>query len=215
MIEEIIEMLPIIAAILTVIFAGILWKVVLGISFISGYGVGQRGDNNMEKLFIGDVEKVPTPQRAVVVVSGNLHRDHWTQESWIRWLEKVHKEKNITTKIVTGPRNDKESMGMIKELLEKGAIELKKLENKETMHFLIIDEDWAHIEEKHIGPKIPNGIRVEHLFPGPRIKMLRRFEMLWNKAKPITLENLENSFTSDNVYNKEIGDGSSVYPVSA
>lgn len=104
---------------------------------------------------------------------------------------------------------------MIKELLEKGAIELKKLENKETMHFFIIDEDWAHIEEKHTGPKIPKGIRVEHLFPGTRIKMLRRFEMLWNKAKPVTLENIENIFTSDNVYNKEIGDGPSVHTVSA
>lgn len=215
MIEELIELLPIIAAILTVIFAGILWKVVLGISFISGYGVGQRGDNNMEKLFIGDVEKVPMPQRAVIIVSGTLHRDHWTQESWIHWLEKAHKEKGITTKIVTGPHNDKESMDRIKELLKKEAIELKTLENKETMHFLIIDEDWAHIEEKHTGSEIPNGIRVEHLFPGPRIKMLRRFEMLWNKAKPVTLENLENIFTSDNVYNKEIQDGSSVYPVSA
>lgn len=91
-------MLPVIAAVFTVILAGILWKVVLGIPLISGYGVGQRGDNNMENLFTEDVEKVPTPQRAVIIVSGNLHRGHWTQEPWIRWLEKVHKEKDITTK---------------------------------------------------------------------------------------------------------------------
>lgn len=37
-----IEISPFIVAISTVIFAAFIWKVVLGIPFISGYGVGQR-----------------------------------------------------------------------------------------------------------------------------------------------------------------------------
>lgn len=192
-----IEIPPFIAALFTVIVAMVLWIVVLGIPFISGYGVGQRKYNSMKKLFTETKEKVPTPQKEVIIVSGNLHSEHWTQKPWIQWLEKVHKEKNITTKVVTGPPpNDRESRDAIKKLVEEGAIELKSLEERETMHFFIIDENWAHIEEKHIGPDIPEGIRVKHLFPGPRKELHRRFEMLWNKAKPVTSENVGNIFAS-------------------
>jgi hypothetical protein len=204
-------LMPFIIATAVVTLAAILWKVVFGISFISGYGVGQKGGNNLKTLFTEDKKKVPihqrdnivpTPQREVIIVSGSLHSEHWTQDSWIQWLEMVHEKKDITPKVVTGPHNDKESKDRIKELLEKGAIELKKLENKETKHFFIIDKDWAHIEEKHTGPEIPGGIRVKHLYPGSRKELCGKFEMLWNKAKPVTLDNIENIFNSDKEYSK-------------
>ena len=191
-----IEISPFIAAISTVIAAIFLWKVVWGIPLISGYGVGQRKDNNMPELFTEDKVRAPMPQKEVIIVSGTLHRSHWNQKPWIQWLEKIYKEKNMTTKVVTGPDNDRESKDAIKKLVEEGAIELRNLEEKETMHFFIIDGDWAHIEEKHIGDEIPDGIRVKHLFSGPRKELLRRFEILWNKAKPVTTENVENIFAS-------------------
>ena len=196
MIEEIIEISPIIAALSTVIAAIVLWKVVFGIPLISGYGVGQRKDNNMKELITEDKVGVPMPQREVIIVSGNLHSGHWSKKPWIQWLEKIHKEQNINIKVITGPDNDKASMNMIKKLVDGGAIELKNIERRETMHFFIIDEDWAHIEKKHIGPEIPGGIRVKHLFPGPRRELCGRFEKLWKEAKPVTPKNIESIFAS-------------------
>lgn len=192
------EMLPFIVAILTVIFAGILWRFVFRIPFVSGYGVGQRSDNSVELLFKEHKERVPAPQREVIHLCGTLNSKLWKQNSWIQWLNNI-KEKEVPARVITGPNVDVESKEIVKEMIAKKAIELRILEKSEEMHLLIIDKDWAHIEESHIGRKIPKGLCVKHLFPGTQRGLYEKFEKLWNKAKPVAIENIENIFTSTNI----------------
>ncbi len=97
------------------------------------------------------------------------------------------------------------SKEIVKEMIDKKAIELRILEEREEMHLLIIDKDWAHIEESHVGSKIPKGLCVKHLFPGTQRGLCEKFEALWNVANPVTLENIDNVFTPINEYGKEIG----------
>jgi hypothetical protein len=203
---------PFVVAILTVIVAGILWKFVFRIPFVSGYGVGQRSDNSVESLFKEHKERVPAPQREVIHLCGSLNSKLWKQDSWIQWLNDVKEKAEITTRVIAGPRVDTQSKDIIKEMIDKNAIELRILEKREEMHLLIVDRDWAHIEECHVGRKIPKGLCVKHLFPGAQRVLYEKFEELWNKAKPVAIENIENIFTPSNEYSKEIEHGR--YPCS-
>ncbi len=189
------EIQPFIVAAVIVILAGILWKFVFKLPFIMGYGLGQREGNSLETLFKEHQEAVPSPQREVVHLCGRMNNLIWKQESWIKWLNDL-KEKKITARVIAGPEIDKESQEIIKEMIENGVITLRILTNREETHFLIIDEDWAHIEEKHIGREVPSGVCVKHLFPGIRKGLINKFELLWSEAKQATSENIEKNFSS-------------------
>jgi hypothetical protein len=189
------ELTIFLVAVITAIAAGIIWKYVLGMPFIAGYGLGQKRDNSLKLLFEEHFEMVPNPQREIIHLCGRLNSKLWKQQSWIEWLRKAHNDYQVTARILAGPDDlDLESMEYVRQLLEEEVIEVRIRGEKEEKHWLVVDGDWAHIEEKHEGREIPPGLNVKHLFPGVQKSFYKRFNILWDSSKPITLQNLSKIF---------------------
>lgn len=179
----------IVVALLITIFGAILWKA-MGYSFGPAYGKGQKWNSGIQKEILAI-----KPKNEVVIVSGGFYAERWEEENFKKWIEASGKDTEV--RVVTGPFNEGKCKDTIQKWIKEGIITLKKLGRPEYEHFLIIDEDIAHIEEKHIPGREPEGtIFVRKLYPESRAYFHNRFEELWEKGEQISEGNIENLFSS-------------------
>jgi hypothetical protein len=162
----------IVVAILITAFGAILWKA-MGYSFGPAYGRGQKWNRGIQKEILGT-----KPKNAVIIVSGGFYSERWEEKNFKKWIEASGKD-------------------TIQKWIKDDIITLRKLERPEYEHFLIIDEDVAHIEEKHIPGREPEGtIFVRKLYPESRTYFHNRFEELWEKGEQISEGNIKTLFSS-------------------
>jgi hypothetical protein len=176
-------------ALLITIFGAILWKA-MGYNFGPAYGKGQKWNKGIQKEILAT-----KPKNEVVILSGGFYSKRWEEEDFKKWIEMVGKSTQV--RVVTGPINEGKCEETIQKWVKGDIIKLRKLEGAEYEHFLIIDEDVAHIEEKHMPGREPEGtIFVRSLYPESRSYFHNRFEELWNRGEPISEGNVKTLFSS-------------------
>lgn len=179
----------IVVAFLITGIGAVLWKA-MGYDFGPAYGRGQKWNRGIQKEILET-----KPKKEVIIVSGGFYSERWEEEKFKEWINATGKDTEV--RVVTGPFNERECKDTIQKWVKGGTINLRKLEEAEYEHFLIIDGDVAHIEERHIPGREPEGtILVKNLYPESRAYFHNRFEELWKKGEQINEGNIENLFSS-------------------
>ena len=179
----------IVVAFLITAVGAVLWKA-MGYSFGPAYGRGQKENRGIQKRILEC-----KPKNEVIIVSGGFYSERWEDRDFKRWIEAAGK--NTEVRVVTGPFNERECENTIQKWVKDGTITLRKLEGPEYEHFLIIDEEVAHIEERHIPGEEPEGtIFVRKLYPESWTYFHNRFEELWKMGEQIKEGNIKNLFSS-------------------
>jgi|GEM_PF-5881846 len=150
----------------------------LGYSFTPSYGRGQNRNEGLKHMMSTD------PQQEVIAVAGTPQDEIWDDSNWLEWIKGVHRQ-GANVKIVFGAEGDTKSEENIREMVRDKIIEVHRISESETRHFVIGDGRVAHIEEEH-PPTVrnPKGIFVESLFKRSYMRHEQKFNELWRMGKP-------------------------------
>ena len=166
----------IVAAVITVVIVALFWKYVLGIGFITGYGVGEKRNVSL-KEFLSKVKPAIT-----LFVCEGCNLDSSNNAKLIQWINEAV-QKGVQVKILLGPKSN-----MTFALKNSSNVTLYKLKEESEKGFILVENGprnvTAFIQTKQEKQRIKN-TSVAHLFPGPRKAFFEIFNELRKKAEII------------------------------
>lgn len=119
---------------------------------------------------------VPQPTSSLKIVSHYLPISLWQDEDWREWLKNI--SENVKIEIIAGPKVKRKSLQLIKELLISKKIELWILKRKQESHFVIVDNKYLWIEERHIEDIPEVCYLIKQPYPTIREEFINEFETL-------------------------------------
>jgi hypothetical protein len=143
------------------------------------YGPEQYPNKDLERL----ISDTPPINKIQIVCSG-FPAKPWNQDGFKEWI-KSSLENNVKIQLLLGQYNS-EMPDFIKKWIKDGKIQARKVDDRITFHYILVDGNRGHIEEYHNDPEPAKGTTyVKRFYPEVLKEIQREFADNWKQAKNI------------------------------
>jgi len=142
---------------------------------------GIYSNKGKEKCIIQSEKLFSRARSSIRIVSGILNHDFYDDDRIIGALEKAV-DRKVSVEIISGPEIDEKSKRIL-DLNKQGKIKILKLQNTPELHYSIIDEKHARLENFHSTYDEESLATIEWWTIGTAVKLMGKYKKLRQQAE--------------------------------
>jgi hypothetical protein len=156
---------------------------IIGIIKVLGYPLGH-GYGRQETGALDKLIREAEPEKEILVITDGFYEELWGKPEFKKWIEDA-KKRGAEIRVITGPSDEGNVEKLIESWVKNGIIELRKSDEPEALHFIIVDGKRGYIEEDPT-----SSFYVKSFYRRARNNLLKRFNEIWDLAEGINKKNI-------------------------